>query len=79
MCGFTYLQGSWITSIVGSNTIFYAKYNNKYGTFKRDGSSDVAYAVSGGDSGFDTTDSTFSGPVDTSPPESGDYTDFGLE
>ena len=34
---------------------------------------------SGGNSGFDTTDSTFSGPVDTSPPESGDYTDFGLE
>lgn len=28
---------------------------------------------------FDTSGSTFSGPTDTSPPESGDWTDFGLE
>ena len=52
MCGFTYIQGDWITSLVGANTIFYVKYNNKYGTFKRNGSSNIAYAVSGGDSGY---------------------------
>lgn len=33
----------------------------------------------GAGGGFDTRDSTFSGPTDTSPPESGDWTDFGLE
>ena len=52
MCSFTYIQGDWITSIAASNSIFYVKYNNKYGTFKRDGGGNIAYAVSGGDSGY---------------------------